>query len=245
MSKNNRNRPRNNLGTKNKVSRCLFFCLKNWWNPTSQSRILVIYAKRDANDVTWNTRETRLAWYLRHANPVEMQRLDWQKIAVVDHCRLGYRHHLSRFLQECNRIWERVDLRRARRWRTLKRISKWQLSIRKQNTQRGTGKGTENIQAKIKKIERSLMWGCFCFACLKFDIDLLEQHNSEKGLLMVFAVRVTLLAWYTFPFLKLLSMSSNNCCFDLEKRKTSTQKCGKLCNELRSKVWGSYFIPPF
>lgn len=36
------------------------------------------------------------------------------------------------------------------------------------------------------------MWGCFCFACLKFDIDLLEQHNSEKGLLMVFAV--TLLA---------------------------------------------------
>lgn len=146
MSKNNRN----NLGTKNKVSRCLFFCLKNWWNPTSQSRILVIYAKRDANDVTWNTRETRLARYLRHANPVEMQRLDWQKIAVVDHCRLGYRHHLSRFLQECNRIWERVDLRRARRWRTLKRISKWQLSIRKQNTQRGTEKGTENIQAKKK-----------------------------------------------------------------------------------------------
>lgn len=221
MSKNNRN----NLGTKNKVSRCLFFCLKNWWNPTSQSRILVIYAKRDANDVTWNTRETRLAWYLRHANPVEMQRLDWQKIAVVDHCRLGYRHHLSRFLQECNRIWERVDLRRARRWRTLKRISKWQLSIRKQNTQRGTEKGTENIQAKKKKIERSLMWNCFCFACLKFDIDLLEQHNSEKSLLMVFAV--TLLAWYTFPFLKLLSMSSNQLLFWYRKEKNKHTKMWK------------------
>ena len=42
------------------------------------------------------------------------------------------------------------------------------------------------------------MWGCFSFACLKFDIDLLEQHNSEKGLLMVFAVYTSSVIYFSF-----------------------------------------------